>query len=132
MTRVLIVDHDIDVADQEADSLRRRGYEVVQCWGPSHASCPVMRGLPCHAVESADVLVYDVWSTGESEGGRRLVAGLREQYPRIPVVLTAPGMELDWVEVEGPHAVVPLVGTPTADRLDAAVHEALTQAQPAA
>lgn len=132
MTRVLIVNHDIDVADQEADSLRRRGYDVVQCWGPSHASCPVLRGEPCYAVSEADVLVYDVWSTGDSEGGRHLVAGLRDLHPDIPIVLTAPGIELDWVEVDGSHAVTPLVGTPTADRLDAAVREALAQAQPAA
>jgi hypothetical protein len=34
-------------------------------------------------------------------------------------------MELDWVETEGPHKVVPLVGAPTAERLDTAIREAL-------
>jgi hypothetical protein len=34
-------------------------------------------------------------------------------------------MELDWVEVEGIHRVVPLVGIPTAERLDTAIKEAL-------
>lgn len=125
MTRALVVHHDIDMADQETDSLRRLGYQVEQCFGPSAYSCPVMRGEPCLAVERADVLVYDVWSTTESDGGRRLIEGLRDLYPSIPVVLTAPGMELEWVETEGPHRVVPLVGIPTADRLDAAIREAL-------
>ena len=41
------------------------------------------------------------------------------------VVLAAPGMELDWVEVSGPHRVVPLVGTPTTARLKAAIEEAI-------
>jgi hypothetical protein len=34
-------------------------------------------------------------------------------------------MELDWVETEGVHRVVPLVGAITAERLDAAIKEAL-------
>jgi hypothetical protein len=112
------------MADQEADSLRRRGIEVEQCWGPEYHSCPVMRGEACAAAERADVLVYDVLSTGESDGGRALVEGLRELYPDKPVVLTASGIELDWVETEGPHRVVPLVGIPTGDRLVEAIERA--------
>ena len=125
MTRVLVVHHDIDLADQEVDSLRRLGYEPVECAGPSGSSCPVLRGEHCPDVHDADVLVYDVWSTAESAGGKTLIEGLREMHPEIPIVLTAPGMELDWVETEGVHKVVPLVGVPTAERLDAAIKEAL-------
>ena len=110
MTRVLIVHHDIDLADQEVDSLRRLGYDPIQCSGPSAHSCPVLRGEECPDVNNADVLVYDVWSTMESGSGRSLIEGLREMHPEIPIVLTAPGMELDWVETEGIHKVVPLVG----------------------
>jgi DNA-binding NtrC family response regulator len=122
---VLVVHHDIDIADQEADSLRRRGFLVEQCSGPQTHACPILRGDPCPAVGRADVLVYDVWSTGESDGGRRLIEGLRELHPDVPVVLTAPGIELDWVETEGPHRVVPLVGAPTAARLADAIGEAV-------
>ena len=125
MTRVLVVHHDIDMADIETDELRRRGYEVEQCWGPQYTSCPVMRGETCAAAERADVLLYDVWSTGDSDGGRTLVNGLRELHPNVPVVLTAPGMELDWVETEGVHRVVPLVGVPTTARLVEAVEAAI-------
>lgn len=123
--RILLVHHDTDTADQQVDSLRREGYVVEQCSGPESYACPVMRGDSCPAVERADVLVYDVWATGESDGGKHLIEGLREMYPHIPVVLTAPGMELDWVETQGPHAVVPLVGMATGKRLDAAITEAL-------
>jgi hypothetical protein len=73
------------------------------------------------------VLVYDVWSTMETGSGRSLIESLREMHPEIPIVLTAPGMELDWVEVEGAHKVVPLVGIPTAEKLDAAIKEALAR-----
>jgi DNA-binding NtrC family response regulator len=127
MTRVLVVHHDIDLADQEVDSLRRLGYEPIGCSGPSGFSCPVLRGEHCPAVEGADVLVYDVWSTMETGSGRSLIESLREMHPEIPIVLTAPGMELDWVEVEGAHKVVPLVGIPTAEKLDAAIKEALAR-----
>jgi hypothetical protein len=126
--RALVVHHDIDIADQETDSLRRRGFDVEQCWGPEYRTCPVMRGETCPAAERADVLVYDVWATGESDGGRALIEGLRERYPDKPVVLTAPGIELAWVETEGAHRVVPLVGTPTGERLAAAI--ALATASP--
>lgn len=123
--RVLVVHHSEGIAEAEAESLRALGYEVSSCSGPSKFACPVMRGEPCFAAEGADVLVYDVWATTESDGGRHLIEGLRELYPDVPVVLTAPGMLLNWVETEGPHKVTPLVGVPTADRLDAAIREAL-------
>ncbi len=127
MTRVLVVHHDIDLADQEIDSLRRLGYEPVGCAGPGGSPCPVLRGEDCPEVRNADVLVYDVWSTTETGSGRSLIEGLREMHPEIPIVLTAPGMELDWVETEGVHKVVPLVGAPTAEKLDAAIKEALAK-----
>jgi DNA-binding NtrC family response regulator len=126
MTRVLIVHHDIDIGDQEADSLRRAGYQVEQCQGPiGGRPCPVIRGRTCGAADRADVLLYDVWSTGDSDGGQRLIEGLRDLYPDIPVVLTAPAMELDWVETTGPHRVVPLVGALTTARLTEAIEKAL-------
>jgi hypothetical protein len=125
MTTVIVVHHDIDLADQEVDSLRRLGYDPVECAGPSSSSCPVLRGEHCPWIHDADVLLYDVWSTTESGGGRTLIEGLREMHPEIPLVLTAPGLELDWVETEGIHKVVPLVGAPTAEKLDAAIKKAL-------
>ena len=67
MTRVLVVNHDIDLADLEVDSLRRRGYEVNECLGPIGASCPILSGHPCQLAEWADVMVYDAWATGEPD-----------------------------------------------------------------
>jgi DNA-binding NtrC family response regulator len=125
MTRILVVHRERDVADDQAESLRRAGYVVQECAGPTCGPCPIMKGLPCAAVHDADVLVYDAWSTGESDGGRILVEQLRERHPEIPIVLTAAGAELDWVETSGVHAVVPLVGIPTGPPLLAAVEQAL-------
>ena len=125
MTRVLVVHHDIDLGDQEVDTLRRLGYEPIGCAGPGGSPCPVLRGEHCPDVDDADVLLYDVWSTTESGGGKDLIARLREMHPETPIVLSAPGIELDWVETEGVHKVVPLVGPPTAEKLDAAIKEAL-------
>ena len=125
MRRALVVHHDIDIEDQEVDSLRQRGYQVEQCAGPQYHACPILRGEACPAIARADVVVYDVWSTGESDGGRHLIEGIRELHPDIPVVLTAPGMELDWVETEGAHRVVPLVGAPTGEKLASAIDQAL-------
>lgn len=125
MTRVLVVNHDIDLAGMEVDSLRRRGYEVTECQGPIGASCPILSGRPCQLVEWADVLVYDAWATGEPEGARQLIEGLREHHAGVPIVLSAPGMEPAWIETEGVHCVTPLVGAPVGERLATAVEEAL-------
>ena len=128
-TRVLIVHRSEGVAVAEADALGNLGYEVEMCSGPAYFSCPVLKGERCLAVESADVLVYDAWATTESESGRRLIEGLRERYPAIPVVVTVPGILLNWIETDGPHGVTPLAGVPTAALLDAAVREALVGAR---
>ena len=123
MTNVLVVHHDVDLADLEVDELRRAGYEVEQCSGPTAGPCPVLRGQTCWMADRADVLVYDVWASGDD--GRALITNLRDLHPGKPVVLTSPGMELEWVEIEGIHGVTPMVGAPTTARLTAAVEAAL-------
>ena len=130
MTRVLVVNHDTDLADEQVDSLRRRGYEVRECLGPIGGTCPVLAGRGCDLVAWADVLVYDAWATGEPDGARALVEGLRAIHPEVPVVLSAPGIEPDWIELVGPHRITPLVGDPTGPRLAAAVDQAFLSARP--
>jgi len=113
------------MADQECDWLRQAGFSVEQCAGPQHGPCPILYGKPCPAVESADVLVYDVWSSGDSESERNLIEQMREQHPETPIVLTSPGMEFEWERTTGVHAVVPLDGAPSAPSLIEAVQRAL-------
>ena len=89
MTRVLMVYHDADIADIEADELRHAGYEVDRCAGPIGGNpCPVLHGDACWQVEEADVLVYDTWEA-EARGEGNLVDALRAIHPDIPLVLTS-------------------------------------------
>jgi DNA-binding NtrC family response regulator len=131
MTRVLVVNHDIDLADLEVDSLRRRGFEVRECAGPIGARCPILAGRSCELARWADVMVYDAWATGEPDGAMDLIDGLREHHPSVPIVLTASGMEPSWMETTGPLGVTPLVGAPLGDRLADAIEEAVLVASPA-
>lgn len=127
MTRVLVVNHDIDLADQEVDSLRRRGFEVKECLGPIGAQCPVLARRPCALAEWADVLVYDAWATGEPDGAQDLIEGLRDLHPDVPLVLSAPGIQPDWMEIVGPTGVTPLVGLPSGARLAEAIRASLEE-----
>jgi DNA-binding NtrC family response regulator len=126
MTRVLVVHHNLDLAGQEADSLRRFGYEVNECSGPTQNHCPVLAGRPCNLAERADVLVYDVWASGDADGSRTLIENIRDIHPDTPVVLTSPGLELSWEESTGRHAVTHLLGQPTGARLHEAIQAALS------
>lgn len=125
MTRVLVVNHDTDLADQEVDSLRRRGYEVKECLGPIGASCPILSGHDCSLAGWAEVMVYDAWATGEPEGAQALIEGLRRHHPDVPIVLSASGIEPDWIETAGANRITPLVGLPSGERLAAAIEAAI-------
>ena len=127
MTRALVVHHDLDLAGQEADALRRLGYDVIECGGPTRNCCPVLAGRPCDLAERADVLIYDVWASGDPDGARELISKIREIHPDTPVVLTTPGLELSWEESTGPHAVTSVIGQPTGARLHEAIQEALSR-----
>ncbi len=124
MTRVLVVHHDLEMADIQVDGLRRMGYEVDQCAGPIGGSpCPVLHGERCWQVEKADVLVYDVWATGD--GGEDLIDDLRDLHPDKPVVLTSPGMMLNWAETEGSHGVTPVPWAQSEGNLADAIEAAI-------
>jgi hypothetical protein len=125
MTRVLVVHHDLDLAGQEVDSLRRFGYDVIDCSGPTKNRCPVLAGHPCDLAEKADVLVYDVWASGDADGSQKLIENIRDIHPDTPVVLTSPGLQQTWEESSGPHAVTTLTGQPTGTRLHEAIQQAL-------
>ncbi len=127
MTRVLVVNHDTDLADVEVDSLRRRGYEVRECLGPIGAHCPILAGHACDLVGWADVVVYDAWATGEPDGAQRLIEGIRAAHPDVPVVLSATGIEPGWIELTGTNQITPLVGSPVGQRLADAIEVALGQ-----
>jgi hypothetical protein len=125
MTRALVVHHDIDLADQEVESLRRYGYQVEQCSGPTANSCPILNGGSCGLAERSDVLVYDAFASGDADGSGLLIDGLRRLHPTVPIVLTYPGLALSSMDDEPGHGVVPLTGQPTGARLHEAIQRAL-------
>ena len=128
MTRVLVVHHDLDLAGQEVDSLRRFGYDVIECGGPTRNQCPILAGQPCDLAEGADVLVYDAWASGDADGARTLIENIRDIHPDTPVVLTSPGLALSWEADVGDHRVTTLLGQPTGARLHEAIKAALADA----
>ena len=125
MTRALVVHHDIDLADQEVESLRRFGYRVEQCSGPTANTCPILNGGTCTLAAESDVLVYDAFASGDADGSGELIEGLRRAHPSVPIVLTFQGMELSSVDDEPTHGVIPLMGQPTGARLHEAIQRAL-------
>jgi hypothetical protein len=128
MTRVLVVNHDIDVSDIEVDALRKAGYEVDQCHGPiGGTACPVLNGLPCWQVELADVLVYDAWAAGT--GAPDLTNDLRELHPDKPLVVTSPGPMLNWAETSGAHSVTPVAWESGGGGLAVAIEAAIWRAR---
>jgi hypothetical protein len=119
----------VDVADIEADELRRAGYEVDRCAGPvGGGACPVLNGEPCWQVEKADVLVYDVWESGHR--GEDLVADLRALHPDKPLVLTSSGVTRDRVEAEEGPDGTPVFHAPTRATLIPAIGRALRTPAP--
>ena len=109
--------------------MRRLGYEVVECGGPTRNVCPVLAGHPCDLAERADVLVYDVWASGDAEGARTLVTNIRDVHPDTPIVLTARARAELGGDI-GPHRVTTLLGQPTGARLDEAIRAALAENTP--
>lgn len=127
MTRVLVVNHDLDMSDIETDTLRRAGYEVDQCQGPIGGdACPVLNGQTCWQVEKADVLVYDAWAAGT--GASDLTDSLRDLHPDKPLVVTTPGPPLSWEAASGPHEVTPVAWVAGGGDVVAAIEAALTGA----
>lgn len=129
MTRALIVHHDIDLADQEVESLRRLGYQVEQCSGPTANTCPILNGGICAMAARSDVLVYDAWASGDTDGSAELIDGLRRVYPDVPIVLTYPGIALDDNEDRPAEGVVTMTGQPTGANLHLAIQRAMASLQ---
>jgi DNA-binding NtrC family response regulator len=128
MTRVLVVNHDLDMSDIEADTLRRAGYEVDQCRGPIGGdACPVLNGQTCWQVEKAEVLVYDAWASGT--GASDLTDSLRDLHPDKPLVVTTAGPQLSWEAATGPHEVTPVAWVASGGDVVEAIEAALTAAR---
>ena len=123
--KVLVVNHNRDLADAAASWLSARGHQVLQCPGPGRVKCPILEGRPCHGAELADVLVYDAWSSGGGLADTELILGLRRLHPDRPLVVTSPGMEPDLGPLPGEAEIFPVSGMRSAGQLAAAVEAAI-------
>ena len=72
--------------------------------------------------------MYDAFATGEPEGAQALIEGLRNLHPDVPIVLSASGMEPDWITTTGSTQITPLVGSPSGERLANAIEASLVTA----
>lgn len=76
--RVLVVDNDPDAAALIANALRRRGFETEPLFSAPECLDWLAR-RPADAVVAEEQMPY--------MSGLQLFAGLRQAYPRMPVVL---------------------------------------------
>lgn len=75
--------------------------------------------------ERSDVLVYDAWASGDTDGSAELIEGLRRVHPRVPIVLTYPGIGMSNMDDEPAHGVVTMLGQPTGANLHEAIQRAI-------
>ena len=131
--RVLIEHSDEAVSARYVDTLRRAGYAVAVCRGPSGEGrppekCVLASGERCVAVDGADVVVSGLGVRGPEK--RAVLEALRSHHPTKPLVVEVAAGELDSFGelVDGVHLVVSPVEP---DELLAAVEAARAEQVPA-
>jgi DNA-binding response OmpR family regulator len=106
VTKLLLVDDDVDVRESLAEFLSQHGYEV-------RTACHGEEGLRCLAVEVPDVLLLDIEMP--LMNGRAMAVGMMLHdagLERIPIVLLSGGVELPSVagEIGTPYYLAKPVG----------------------
>ena len=126
--RVLIEHSDEGaVISKYVPALRRAGYSVAVCHGPSAErqppeSCVLVTGERCVAVQGADVVVSGLGASAPEK--RAVLEALHRFHPRKPLVVEVSTGELDLYGelVDGAHLIVSPVEP---EELVAAVGDAL-------
>ena len=84
--RVLLEQPDREETPARVDALRRAGYAVAVCPGPTlEDRCPLAGDEGCVAAHGADVVVSSLGL--ETVEAREALAGLRMRLPRVPVLV---------------------------------------------
>ena len=118
---VLIVEDVVLVRLLIADSLRARGFNVIEAADGEQAVQALEAGLPVHAV------LTDIYMPGASLNGIELARWIRSHRPELPVFLGS-GVHTDLPANEaalssGPLLVKPYNFDTLAKRLRAALHQ---------
>lgn len=131
--RVLIEHSDEAVAFDFVSTLRRAGYSVAICPGPSSSAerrerCVLVTGERCAFVDGADVVVSGLGVASPEK--REVLQALRRHHPGKPIVVEVALEELHLYDrvLDGLHVVVSPVDP---DELLAAVNDAIASAAPA-
>ena len=104
------------------EAARMSECEVAHCTGPRPGMpCPVLRGAPCQVIAGSDVLVASLGL--DTDLGRRILNGVRELHPEVPVVVLAWRADLTR-HAEDLEGCRPVLFPWTYRKLCAAVHEA--------
>ncbi len=86
--RVLLEQPQREETSVRLDALRRAGYAVAVCPGPTGEDrCPLAGDEGCAAAHGADVVVSSLGL--ETEEAREALAALRTRLPRLPVLVEA-------------------------------------------
>jgi len=86
--RVLLERPSAEETPARIDALRRAGYAVAVCPGPTaEERCPLAGDEGCAAAHGADVIVSSLRL--ESVEAREALAALRTRLPRLPVLIEA-------------------------------------------
>ena len=121
--RLLIEDDRPALAISDFSLFHDAGFDVAYCSGPGDdpQACPVMHGRPCPLLPGTDVVLHGL----DPELG--IVAAIRRQYPRLPVIIEQRRDE-DGSTGEVPDGCVPLRYASSVSGQAAAVRRALADA----
>ncbi|MDQ6674597.1 MAG: hypothetical protein M3069_28330 [Chloroflexota bacterium] len=114
MKTILIAHRDVAFAEQLASQLRKGGYRVISCPGPSP---PVERCIRCDKgycplTEGADLMIYDPLLTALNAQGQRygLAVDSALAHPEVPMLLAWPSAEaVDLGTLRGIRSLAPQV-----------------------
>ncbi len=123
--KVLLVEDEDDTRDLLGRALTRAGHVAVTARSASEAIASVSRERP-------DVVVTDIVLGSDARGGLRLLAALREQGLRTPVIVITAYADVEKVKVALNEGAAHLLEKPfDATELLTAIHRVLSESDPA-